>query len=184
MRIVVDSRISLTAVQRGKPTVCTHRKAAVPDAFWRVCGTPPGSENGACIQRGNSGTWESHLFPCSYSRMRGPGDQRPWRGLGASTRARARKGHHERTEAGEVSGSERRAKRPEMGRVAVLGPVKKLFPALVWPLMGPASSQDGDASYSSTEDRLHDESCSASSSPRQRPFCLSRRCLQASVPRP
>src|SRR4029434_6543510 len=110
MSIVVDSRISLKAVRRGKPTVCTHRKAAVPDAFWRVCGTPPGSENGACIQRGNSGTWESHLSPCSYSRRRGPGDQRPWRGLGASTRARARKGYHERTEAGEVSGSERRAK--------------------------------------------------------------------------
>src|SRR5437867_3401816 len=82
MRIVVDSRISLKAVRRGKPTVCTHRKATVPDAFWRVSGTPPGSENGACIQRGNSGTGESHLSPCSYSRTRGPGDHRPWRGWG------------------------------------------------------------------------------------------------------
>ena len=115
----VDSRRTLTAVRRGKPTVCTHRKAAVLGAFWRVCGTPPGSENGACIPRGHAGTWESHLSPGSYSRMRGAGDQRPWRGLGASTRPRARQGHHERTEAGEVSGSERRAQRPEMGRVAV-----------------------------------------------------------------
>src|SRR5438874_4272024 len=82
MSRVVDSRISLPAVLRGKPTVGTHRKATVPDAFWRVDGTPPGSEKGACIQRGNAGTWESHLSPCSYSRTRGPGDQRPWRGRG------------------------------------------------------------------------------------------------------
>jgi hypothetical protein len=34
-----------------------------------------------------------------------------------------------------------------------LGAIKKLFPALVWPLMGQVSDQDGDASYSSTEDR-------------------------------
>ena len=71
-----------------------------------------------------------------------------------------------------------------MGARPWLGPVKKLFPALVWPLMGQAYAQDGDASYSSTEDRSHDGSCSASSSPRQRPFCLSRRCPQASGPRP
>ena len=49
----------------------------------------------------------------------GPGDQRPWRVRGASTRTRARKGHHKRTEARKVSGSERQAKRPETGRVAV-----------------------------------------------------------------
>jgi hypothetical protein len=82
MSRVVDSRISLTAVLRGKPTVCTHRKATVPGAFWRGCGTPPGSETGAGFQRGNSGTWESHLSPGSYSRTRGPGDHRPWRGRG------------------------------------------------------------------------------------------------------
>ena len=45
------------------------------------------------------------------------------------------------------------------------GPVKKLFPAWVWPLMGRVAFQDGDASYSSTEDRAHDGSYSASSSP-------------------
>src|SRR5712692_3551693 len=26
--------------------------------------TPPGSESGACLQRGSSGTWENHLSPC------------------------------------------------------------------------------------------------------------------------
>src|SRR5205085_3720423 len=40
--------------------------------------------------------------------------------LGASTRTRARKGDHTRTEAGKVSGSERQAKRPERGTVAVV----------------------------------------------------------------
>jgi hypothetical protein len=48
----------------GKPTVCMRWKAAVLDALWRVCRTPPGSESGACLHRGNSGTWESHLPPC------------------------------------------------------------------------------------------------------------------------
>ena len=48
---------------RGKPTVCKRWKAAVLGAQWRVRRTPPGSESGACLQRGNSGTWESHLSP-------------------------------------------------------------------------------------------------------------------------
>src|SRR5712691_10042762 len=60
----VDSRIALKAVERGKPTVCKPRKAAVLSALWRVSRTPPGSESGACIHRGNSGTWESQLSPC------------------------------------------------------------------------------------------------------------------------
>jgi len=64
MRIVVDNRISLKAVQRGKPTVSSGRKAAVLGATWRVPRIPPGSKSGACIQRGSSGTWESHLSPC------------------------------------------------------------------------------------------------------------------------
>jgi hypothetical protein len=63
--IVVDIRITLKVVARGKPTVSRHRKAAVLGALGRVQRTPPGSESGACIQRGNSGTWESHLSPCS-----------------------------------------------------------------------------------------------------------------------
>src|SRR5918999_1803286 len=50
----------------------------------------------------------------------GPGDQKPWRGRGASALPRARQGHHEQTEAGKVAGRERPAKRPERGRVAVL----------------------------------------------------------------
>jgi hypothetical protein len=42
--------------------------------------------SGACLQRGNSGTWENHLSPSINSRNGGPGDQRPWRDLGASPR--------------------------------------------------------------------------------------------------
>ena len=103
----------------GKPTVSSGRKAAVLGALWRVRRTPPGSESGACLHRGNSGTWESHLSPCHRP---GSGDRvttGPGVLLGASTRPRARKGHHKRTEARKVSGSERQAKRPETGRVAV-----------------------------------------------------------------
>src|SRR5687768_10223070 len=48
----------------GKPTVSRHWKAAVPDALWLVEGTPPGSQSGACMPRGSSGTWKSHLSPC------------------------------------------------------------------------------------------------------------------------
>ena len=105
---------------RGKPTVCMRWKAAVLGARWRVRRTPPGSESGAYLHRGNSGTWESHRSPCLQTRTGGPGDQRPWRGRRASTRPRAQPGRHERAEASKVSGSERRAKRPEMGRMAVL----------------------------------------------------------------
>ena len=59
------------------------------------------------------------LVSLHNSRMRGPGDQKPWRGLGASTSSRARQGHHERPEVGKGLGSERRAKRPAKGLVAV-----------------------------------------------------------------
>src|SRR5712671_5273465 len=64
MSIVVDKRIALKVVRRGKPTVSSGRKAAVLDALWRAVRTPPGSKSGACIHRGSSGTWESHLSPC------------------------------------------------------------------------------------------------------------------------
>ena len=74
MRRVVDKRISLKAVQRGKPTVSRGRKAAGLRALWRVRRTPPGSESGACIQRGSSGTWESPLSPCHIPGM---GDRVP-----------------------------------------------------------------------------------------------------------
>jgi hypothetical protein len=56
----------------------------------------------------------------SPARHGGPGDHKPWDGLGASPRSYARKGQHERTEADKVSGSERHAQRPERGRVAVV----------------------------------------------------------------
>jgi hypothetical protein len=43
MSIVVDKRIALKVVRRGKPTVSSGRKAAVLDALWRALRTPPGS---------------------------------------------------------------------------------------------------------------------------------------------
>jgi len=43
MSIVVDTRISLQRIRRGKPTVSTGRKAAVLNAQRRVGRTPPGS---------------------------------------------------------------------------------------------------------------------------------------------
>ena len=48
----------------GKPTVSSGWKAAVLGALWQVPRTPPGSESGACLHRGNSGTWERQLAPC------------------------------------------------------------------------------------------------------------------------
>ena len=38
--------------------------------------------SGAWLQRGSSGTWESHLSPCPHARIGGPDDQKPWRGQG------------------------------------------------------------------------------------------------------
>ena len=64
MSNVVDTWITLKAVMRGKPTGSSGRKAAVLRALWRVRRTPPGSKSRACMHRGSSGTWESHLFPC------------------------------------------------------------------------------------------------------------------------
>jgi len=64
MGIVVDKRITLKTVQRGTPTVSSGRKAAVLGARGRVRRTPPGSKSGACMHRGSSGTWESHVSPC------------------------------------------------------------------------------------------------------------------------
>ena len=97
-----------------------HAPEGCMGALWPVRRTPPGSESEAYLHRGNAGTWESHRSPCLQTRIGGPGDQRPWRGRRASTRPRAQQGQHERAEASKVSGSERRAKRPEMGRAAVL----------------------------------------------------------------
>ena len=38
-----------------KPTVCTHWQAGVLETLWRVFRTPPGSESGGCLQRGELG---------------------------------------------------------------------------------------------------------------------------------
>jgi len=76
----------------GKPTVSSDRKAAVLSAVWRGFRTPPGSESGACIDRGNSGTWESHPSPGDIT---GQGDRLtkgPGAGVGASTGPRAGNG--------------------------------------------------------------------------------------------
>ena len=69
--IVVVNRIAV-AVLRQKPTVCMRRKATILCAVWQVHRTPPGSESGACLHRGSSGTWENHLSPRT---MPGLGDR-------------------------------------------------------------------------------------------------------------
>jgi hypothetical protein len=117
---VVDSRIILTVVRRKTPTVSSGRQAAVLKASGRAVRTPPGSKSRACLHRGNSGTWESHVSPCQPP---GLGDRVP-KGPGVVWGLRPA---HEpvrdttnTTEAGKGSGSERRAKRLERGTVAVL----------------------------------------------------------------
>jgi hypothetical protein len=41
------------------------------------CGTPPGSQSGACVHRGHSGTWERHDSPCRRYRRREPVENIP-----------------------------------------------------------------------------------------------------------
>src|SRR5262249_8019296 len=62
---VVVNRIAAAVARQKKPTVCSGRKATVLCAIWQVHRTPPGSESGACLHRGSSGTWENHLSPCT-----------------------------------------------------------------------------------------------------------------------
>ena len=76
------------------------------------------SERGRASQ-GDLGNVGEPSVSWSHSRSGGPGDHRPWRGGGVSTRSRAREGHHERTATGKVSGRERHAKGPERGSEAV-----------------------------------------------------------------
>jgi hypothetical protein len=97
----------------GKPTVCKPWKAGVLDAIWQVPRTPPGSESGACAQRGNSGTWENHLSPCATPGMGDRTAKSPGEVWELSPRSRAREGSHERPEARKVPWCERQAKRPE-----------------------------------------------------------------------
>src|SRR5437016_3183256 len=78
MGIVVDNRITLKDVLRGKPTVSSGRKAAVLDTRGQVSRTPPGAESGAWSHRGSAGTWESHLSPghipgLGHRATKGPG---------------------------------------------------------------------------------------------------------------
>jgi hypothetical protein len=96
---VVDRRISRQAVGRGTPTGASGRKAAVLDATGRAPRTPPGSERGACLHRGSSGTWESHRSPGNSCRSGEPADATTlaW-ARGASTAPRAGNGDHERRE--------------------------------------------------------------------------------------
>ena len=116
MSIVVVKMMSLKAVSRGEPTVSSDRKAAVLGAVWRVRRTPPGSESGACLQRGNLGTWESHLSPWFIPGMgdrvtTSPGVTWGFRPghepYGDTTNTRKQARHR---------GGERQAKPPETGR--------------------------------------------------------------------
>src|SRR5262249_47840725 len=75
--------------------------------------------SGACVERGNSGTWESHLSPCAIPGMgdrvtKSPGVPGSFPlGTGPCRRPRTR-------EASKVSGNERQVKDPETGRAAVV----------------------------------------------------------------
>jgi hypothetical protein len=79
---VVVMRRSLKVVARGKPTVGLRWKAAVLDARWRGCRTPPGSESGAGSPRGHSGTGASHLPPGYRAGMGERRTNKPWRDSG------------------------------------------------------------------------------------------------------
>jgi len=114
------SKESPREVVRGKPTVCTRRKAAVLGALWPVSRPPPGSERGACLQRGTSGTWASHLSPGASAGNGGPAEHRPWRRPGASSGRRAGNGAHARWQPARSRACERHATRPERDRVAVV----------------------------------------------------------------
>lgn len=82
---------------------------------WQVSTTPPGSENGACIQRVNLGTREDRYLLVEETGLRPIGIQ-----IGLAliqqfpARSMSRKGHKKKAETGKVSGSELNAKRPEM----------------------------------------------------------------------
>src|SRR2546428_10181374 len=112
MCIVVDTRISLKVVRRGKPTVCKRRKAAVLDALWRVRRTPPGSESGACLHRGNVGTWESHLSPCPIPGLGDRVTTSPGVAGGASPPPRADHRDHELRNQARNRGTQRNPKPP------------------------------------------------------------------------
>ena len=108
----------------GKPTVCSGRKAAVLRAVWRGLRTPPGSESGACMQRGDSGTWESQRSPCVTSGVGGPtgtvktpGVERRLQPL---TRAFCEKGTQRKTSDAGYRGRRGSTEQPRDGLLAVL----------------------------------------------------------------
>ena len=108
-------------VQRGKPTVSKSRKATVPHTLRRVCGTPPGSKSGACVQRGNSGTWESQCVSlCKIrpgSAARKGKDSRRAEAARASEASRVREhtGHKTRRAPQGIGEGEGEPNDPEMG---------------------------------------------------------------------
>ena len=64
MCIVVDMKIT-SAEARGKADAVERSgRQQSETGKGDASRTPPGSESGAWIHRGNSGTWESHLSPC------------------------------------------------------------------------------------------------------------------------
>ena len=82
----------------GKPTACSGRKAAVLDATRRVSRIAPGSESGACMQRGDSGTWESQWCPCRASGIGVPASEAKTPGAGRRLVPLRRTSHEQGTQ--------------------------------------------------------------------------------------
>ena len=107
----------------GKPTTCRGRQAAGLDATRRGCRIPPGSESGACMQRGASGTGESPWFPWRTSgggvptgAVKTPGAGRR---LAPPRRALQEQGTHSEMSATRYRGRRGRTERPRDGPLAV-----------------------------------------------------------------
>ena len=122
------------------PTVASGRKAAGRGASWQGPRTPPGSQDGAGIPRGHSGTWESHGSPCARP---GSGD-RATTGPGGSWGRRPGPeptwANTNGTAAHKGWGSERPAKRPTRDSVAVVAEPRTGAGGELWP-MGPTGGQ-------------------------------------------
>jgi hypothetical protein len=110
-------------VAREKPTVCSGRKAAVLEAPRRVSRTPPGSESGACGQKGDSGTWASPWSPGGISGVGvPPGEGKPpgvARRRPPRTRAWCHQGPPSQRRAPRERGRRGSTARPRNGRLAV-----------------------------------------------------------------
>ena len=83
---VVVKRIA-SAVSRAKPTVCLRRKAAILGAIGASAQDTPGVEERGMSAEGELGNLGEPPGSAHNSRDGGPGDQKPWRDLGASTRS-------------------------------------------------------------------------------------------------